>query len=109
MRPKTTRVICNSHDPEARPPLALSPLAIEDFTDTPVFTLTPHGLQEMQEAAPQMFPLTPLLIKRLEEFKAARQARESAHKGELGKAILAEDSAALNLAWAFENLVGQDL
>lgn len=47
MRPKTTRVICNSHDPEHRPALCLSPLAVEDLTGEPQFTLTPAACAEM--------------------------------------------------------------
>lgn len=105
MRSKTTRVICNSQDPESRPPLQLAPLAIEDLTDTPAYVLTPTGRAEIALEDVQSVPLTPLLVKRLEEFKAARQAREKAGKSELGKAIAAEDAAALNVAWALENLV----
>ena len=105
MRQKTTRVICNSQ-PDERVPLDLSPLAIEDLTDTPVFTLTPTGRAEVAAEDLPTLPMTPLLVKRLEEFKAAREAREKASKSDLGRAIAAEDAAALNVAWALENLVG---
>jgi len=106
MRRKATHVYTDLNDPNARPPLTLSALAIEDLTDTPVFTLTPTGRAEVIEH--DTIPMTPLLVKRLEEFKAAREAREKAPKGELGKAIAAEDAAALNVAWALENLVNQE-
>jgi hypothetical protein len=108
MRVKTTHVICNSQDPESRPAVQLSPLAIEDLTGEPVFSLTPTGLAELALEDAKSITLTPHLVKRLAEFKAAREAREQAPKGELGKAIAAEDAAALNLAWALENLVNQE-
>lgn len=108
MRVKTTHVICNSQDPESRYPLTFTDLAIEDLTDEPVFTLTPTGRAEITLEDVKSIPLTPLLVKRLAEFKAAREAREQAPKGELTKAIAAEDAAALNLAWALENLVNQE-
>lgn len=47
MRVKTTHVFTNSQDPESRPPLTLSPLAIEDLTDEPVFALTDQAKSEM--------------------------------------------------------------
>jgi len=106
MRSKTTRVISDSHLSDEIVPLTLAPLAIEDLTDTPVYSLTPTGRAEVIEH--ETIPLTPLLVKRLEEFKAAREAREKAPKGELGKAIAAEDMAALNVAWALENLINQE-
>jgi len=105
MRSKSTRVISDSHLSDEIVPFTLAPLAIEDLTDTPVFTLTPTGRAEVIEH--DTIPMTPLLVKRLEEFKAAREAREKAPKGALGAAIAAEDMAALNVAWALENLVNQ--
>ncbi len=103
---KTTRVKCN-FEPDTPVALALSPLAIEDFTDTPVYTLTPIGRAEI--ASVDAVPLTGLLKQRLEEFKAAREAREQAPKGALVQAIDREDAAALNLAWALECAVDKAL
>lgn len=103
---KTTRVICNSQ-PDERVPLDLSPLAIEDLTDTPVFALTPTGRAEVIEN--ETLTMTPLLVKRLAEFKAAREARENAPKGTLMDAIKAEDAAALNLAWALECAIDREV
>lgn len=101
-------MILASDSPEYRPPLTLSPLAIEDLTGEPVYTLAPAGRAEVAAEACETIPLTPLLVKRLEEFRAARRQREAAPKGELGKAIAAEDVAALNVAWALECAIEQD-
>lgn len=105
MRVKTTHVICNSQDPESRPALALSPLAIEDITGEPVFSLTPTGRAEIVLEDVQSIPLTPHLVKCLEAFTKARRDREAAPKGDLDAYIRIEDTAALTLAWAFEQAV----
>lgn len=47
MRHKTTHVFCNSQDPESRPAVQLSALAIEDLTDEPQFALTDQAKSEM--------------------------------------------------------------
>jgi hypothetical protein len=90
----------DSQNPESRPPLTLSPLAIEDLTGEPVFNLTPNGRAEI--ASVDAVPLTGLLKQRLDEFRAARRAREQARGKELLKAMEAEDKAALLLAWTLD-------
>jgi len=101
MQKKTTRVICDSQvQPEYRPPLVLSPLAIEDLTGEPAYFLTPNGRAEI--ASVDAVPLTGLLKQRLDEFRAARKAREAARGKELLKAMDIEDRAALLLAWTLD-------
>lgn len=101
MQRNSTRVICNSHlTDEDRPALALTPLAIEDLTGEPVYSLSPNGRAEMADA--DSVPLTGLLKQRLDEFRAARRAREKALGKELLKAMEVEDKAALLLAWTLD-------
>jgi hypothetical protein len=101
MQKKSTRVICDSHlGDEYRPPLVLSPLAIEDLTGEPVYSLSPNGRAEIADS--DNVPLTGLLKQRLEEFRAARRAREKAFGKELLKAMDIEDKAALLLAWTLD-------
>jgi hypothetical protein len=108
MRTKTTHVFCNSQDPESRPPVQFTDLAIEDLTDTPVFTLTPTGRAEIALEDVKSIPLTDLLVECLKAFTNARRDREQAAKGDLDKYIRIEDTAALTLAWAFEQAVNQE-
>ena len=75
----------DSQDPEYRPPLTLSPLAIEDLTGEPVYSFTPAGRAET--AAASTVPLTGLLKQRLEEFRVACRAREKSFGKELLKAM----------------------
>lgn len=60
-------------------PFTLSPLAIEDFDDTPVFNLTPAAHQELQAQtimdALTAFDYRPGVL--AEEFQAARQAYDA--------------------------------
>lgn len=105
MRVKTTHVFYNSQDPESRPAVQLSPLAIEDLTDEPVFALTPTGRAEIVLEDAKSITLTPHLVSCLEAFTKARRDREDAAKGDLDKYIRIEDTAALTLAWAFEQAV----
>jgi len=86
-------------------PFTLSPLAIEDLTDTPVYNLTPAGRAEM--ILEQQVTLTPLLEQRLQEFTAARIAREKARGRDVLPALTAEEAAAINLAWALECAVNK--
>lgn len=99
MPSKATRVICN-FEPDTPVTLSLSPLAIEDLTDTPCYALTPNGRAEV--ASMDAVPLTGLLKQRLEQFRAARHCREQARGEELLKAMKAEDEAALLLAWTLD-------
>lgn len=99
---KATTIASDSQDPEYRPPLTLSPLAIEDLTDEPVYRFTSPGRAEVQMELAQTLTLTPLLQSRLAEFTAARIARENARGKELLPALSAEEAAACNLAWALE-------
>lgn len=92
----------DSHDPNARP-FTLSPLAWEDLTDEPVYTLTAIGRAEIP---PEMPAVTPEVMRFLARFTAARQAREKARGDDLPAAIQAEDQAALKLAWSLERAVG---
>lgn len=98
---KATHVYSDSQNPDVPLALVLTDAALIaiDSDDAPILTLTPAALAELP---PEQIVLTPLLVKRLAEFKAARLAREQAPKGALLPAIQAEDAAALNLAWAFE-------
>jgi len=98
----TTMMSSDSQNPDYRPPLTLSPLAIEDLTGEPVFSLTPNGRAEIAAADPQSVTIKGLLKQRLEEFRAARLAREQARGKELLKAMEAEDKAALLLAWTLD-------
>lgn len=97
----------DSQNPEYRPPLTLSPLAIEDFTDEPVYRFTPTGRAEVQMELAQTVTLTPLLLERLQAFTAARIAREQSRGKELLPALAAEEAAACNLAWALECAVNK--
>lgn len=106
MSHKTTRVICN-FEPDAPVTLALSPLAIEDLTDTSVYQFTPTGRAEI--VAAESIPMTTLLKLRIEEFRAARLAREKAGRKELLAALQAEEKAALLLAWTIENIEPLDV
>lgn len=92
--------VSDFNDPDTRPALALTPLAIEDLTDTPVYSLTPTGRAEV--IAAETIPLTELLKQRLEEFRTARKVREQARGKELLAAVEAEDKAALLLAWTLD-------
>jgi len=104
MRQKTTRVICN-FEPDTPVSLALSPLAVEDLTDTPVYRLTSDGLAEICQD--QSIILTPLLLERLAKFTAARLAREKARGKDILQACTDEEMAAINLAWALECTVNK--
>jgi hypothetical protein len=95
----------DSSNPEYRPPLTLSPLAIEDFTGEPVFHMTADGLAEIQ--GDQTITLTPHLLDRLAKFTAARIARENARGKELLPALTGEELAAVELAWALECTVNK--
>lgn len=106
MQKKTTRVICDFRDPDERPALTLSPLAIEDLTGEPAYTFTPNGRAEL--ASVDAVPLTGLLKQRLEEFRTARRAREQARGKELLKAMEVEDKAALLLAWTLDQDTDQE-
>ena len=107
MNRKATHVYAGFDNPDTAP-FTLSPLAIEDLTGEPAFTLTANGRAEVAAEDLPTLPMTPLLVKRLQEFREAREAREKASKSDLGRAIAAEDVAALNVAWALENLVNQE-
>lgn len=76
MRTKTTRVFVNSQDPESRPPLTLSPLAIEDLTDEPQFALTDEAKNQMDGQtlldALTEFDHRPGVL--MEDFQAAKTA-----------------------------------
>lgn len=98
-----------SQNLDAPVPLALSPLAIEDLTDEPVYRFTTTGLAEVEMELAQTVTLTPLLQKRLADFTAARIAREGACGKELLPALTAEENAAINLAWALECTVNKGL
>lgn len=103
----TKMMSSDSQNPDYRPPLTLSPLAIEDLTGEPAYCFTTTGLAEVEMELAQMFTLTPLLQKRLEEFTTARIAREGAYGKGLLPALLAEENAAINLAWALECAVNK--
>lgn len=108
MRYKSTRVICHSHlTDEDRPALQLSPLAIEDLTDEPVYGFTPEGRAEVQAELAQTVVLSPLLQSRLADFTAARIARENARGKQVLQALSDEEAAAINLAWALECAVNK--
>jgi ABC-type amino acid transport substrate-binding protein len=100
MLKKSTRVICDSDNPDYRPPLTLSPLAFEDITGESAYNLTPTGRAEI--VAADTVAITGLLKQRLDEFRAARRAREQARGKELLKAMEVEDKAALLLAWTLD-------
>lgn len=100
MSHKSTRVICDFLNPEDRPALDISALAFEDLNDSPAYSLTPTGRAEIASA--DSVPLTGLLKQRLDEFRAARKAREQARGKELLKAMEVEDKAALLLAWTLD-------
>lgn len=106
---KATTMSSDSQNPDYRPPLVLSPLAIEDLTDEPVYRFTTTGLAEVEMELAQTVTLSPLLVKRLAEFTAARIARESARGTALLPAMTAEENAAINLAWALECAVNKGL
>lgn len=74
------------NDPDSRPSLALTPLAIEDLTDTPVYTLTPAAHealdQDRQQACADVllhelhrYPSSQLAF--AENFKNAYQAYDA--------------------------------
>jgi hypothetical protein len=107
MPTKAMILASDSHNPEYRPPLTLSPLAIEDFTDEPAYRFTPDGRAEVQMELAQSVVLTPLLQSRLAEFTAARIAREQSRGKDLLPALAAEEAAACNLAWALECTVNK--
>lgn len=107
MPSKAMTLASDSSNPEYRPPLTLSPLAIEDFTDEPVYRFTPAGRAEVEAELAQTVVLTPLLQERLAAFTAARIARENARGRELLPALTAEEAAACNLAWALECAVNK--
>jgi len=100
-----SRLDCANQDTPV--PFVLSPLALEDLTDTPVYTLTPAGRAEID--LDQKVTLTPGLQAHLDKFTAARQARERARGKELLPALTAEEEAAICLAWALECAVNQGL
>lgn len=105
MASKAMILALDSRNPEYRPPLTLSPLAIEDLTGEPVYQLTPAGRAELH--LEQTVTLTSFLLERLQAFTAARIARENARGNELLPACTAEEQAAINLAWALECTVNK--
>lgn len=105
MPTKATISASDSHNPEYRPPLTLSPLAIEDLTGEPVYQLTPAGRSELH--LEQTVTLTSFLLERLQTFTAARIAREDARGKQLLEACTTEEQAALNLSWALECAVNK--
>lgn len=105
MSAKTTRVICNSQDPESRPPVQLSPLAIEDLTGIPAFALTPIGRAEI--LLEQKITLTSHLEDLLVKYTEARIVREQARGAALTIAMSNEENAAVNLAYAIELAVNK--
>jgi len=83
MPTKAITQYADSQNPDTPVPFALSPLAIEDLTDEPVFRLTPAALAELATPTPQpqrRIPLTPLLEKYLTRFTAAKQASIDAYR-----------------------------
>jgi len=107
MRSKAMMTGFDSQNPDARVPFTLSPLALEDLTDTPVYTLTPAGREEID--LEQHVTLTPHLQARLDKFPAARVAREKARGKELLPALTSGEQAAIELAWALECAVNKGL
>lgn len=95
----------DSQNPEYRPPLSLTPLAIEDLTGESVFSLTPTGRAEIADH--ENVALTGLLKRRLDEFRAARIAREQAKGKTVIDAMKREENAALLLAWTLDQEAGQ--
>lgn len=105
MPDKATLSRLDSQNQDTPVPYCLSPLAIEDLTDTPVYTLTPAGRTEID--LEQTVTLTPGLLSHLDKFTAARKARERARGKDLLPALTAEEQAAIQLAWALETAVNQ--
>lgn len=97
----------DSNNPDIRPPLVLTPLAWEDLTDEPAFSLTPQGRTEID--LEQKVTLTPGLQTHLDKFTAARLAREKARGKDTLPAMTAEEEAAIQLAWALECAVNKGL
>lgn len=95
----------DSQNSDTPVPFRLSPLAIEDLTDTPVYSLTPAGRSEI--VLEQRVTLTADLEICLQAFTRARIAREKARGDALLPAMTAEEQAAINLAWALECAVNR--
>lgn len=100
MPSKAMSLASDSQNLDVPVPYSLSPLAIEDLTGEPAYSLTPTGRAEV--IAAETIPLTTLLKARLDEFRAARKVREQARGKALLEAIEAEDKAALMLAWTLD-------
>jgi hypothetical protein len=104
MRRKATHVYSDFHNPDSAP-FTLSPLAIEDFTDTPVFNLTPEGRAAIP---PEPLTLSSENVKAcLEEFFLAFQERQKARGNAAVVASMhIEERTALTLGWAILSELG---
>lgn len=76
MRRNAMNTSSDSQNQDTPVPFALTPLAIEDFTDTPVYALTPEGQQALLAQtildALDAFPHRPLVL--AEDFQKAKDA-----------------------------------